>query len=349
MTGALLSSEWLVEDFYHAAPPCFDGVRRERAARVITTENRGVSDDNVCPRHSLGSPTHEIEVWSLYGMKVATRRKIVYANGQAAVIGPPWSIVGTGDFNGDGKTDILWHNAQTGHIQVWLLDGTRVAGRPEITYENGQVAAIGPPWRIVGAGDFNGNGTSDIVWHNDETGHIQVWLLDNTRVTGRPEIVDESGQVIPITSWSIIGIGDFNGDGKSDILWHDKNPNSPRVQAWWLNGTKIANRPMMRDERDQEIGAPASWSLAGSGLFSTVPSRLQFRVRVFNEYESNDKLLQGPDDETYLSAVGLDSAAVVAGPDGKPQADPIQTGEVGPLKSIRDSWSANPYILWSST
>ncbi|MEP7310264.1 MAG: VCBS repeat-containing protein [Acidobacteriota bacterium] len=347
------------------------------------------------------SPTHEIEVWSLYGMKVATRRKIVDANGQVAVIGPPWSIVGTGDFNsdgqtdilwhnaqtghiqvwlldgtrladrpeitsangqvaaigppwsivgtgdfsGDGKTDILWHNAQTGHIQVWLLDGTRIAGRQDITSENGQDAAVGPPWRIVGAGDFNGNGTSDIVWYNDQTGHVQVWLLDHTKVTGRPEIVDENGQAVPITSWSIIGIGDFNGDGKSDILWHDKNPNSPQVQAWWLNGTKIALRPMIRDERDQVIGAPAPWTFVGTGLFSTVPSRLQFRLRVFDEYDSNDEAWQGASDETYLSAVGLDSGAVVAGPDGKPQAEPIHVGQIGPLKDIRGSWGANPYVL----
>jgi hypothetical protein len=35
-----------------------------------------------------------------------------------------WAIVGTGDFNGDGKTDILWRHGITGQIAVWLMDGT---------------------------------------------------------------------------------------------------------------------------------------------------------------------------------------------------------------------------------
>jgi hypothetical protein len=35
-----------------------------------------------------------------------------------------WEIVGTGDFNNDGKTDIVWRNKNDGNNTIWLMNGT---------------------------------------------------------------------------------------------------------------------------------------------------------------------------------------------------------------------------------
>jgi hypothetical protein len=42
-----------------------------------------------------------------------------------------WTISRTGDFDGDGKTDLIWRNSQTGDVVVWFMDGstTRSWGR----------------------------------------------------------------------------------------------------------------------------------------------------------------------------------------------------------------------------
>jgi prolyl oligopeptidase PreP (S9A serine peptidase family) len=37
---------------------------------------------------------------------------------------PPWRAVATGDFNGDGKTDVLWWNSSSGYVAAWLMNGT---------------------------------------------------------------------------------------------------------------------------------------------------------------------------------------------------------------------------------
>jgi hypothetical protein len=37
------------------------------------------------------------------------------------------------DFNGDGKTDILWRNQTYGYNMVWLMNGLKVVAEPGLT------------------------------------------------------------------------------------------------------------------------------------------------------------------------------------------------------------------------
>jgi hypothetical protein len=38
-----------------------------------------------------------------------------------------WVLAGMGDFDGNGSTDILWRDNNTGTVAIWLLDGFRSA------------------------------------------------------------------------------------------------------------------------------------------------------------------------------------------------------------------------------
>ena len=41
--------------------------------------------------------------------------------------GPSWTEIGTGDFNDDGHSDILWQNAN-GQAAVWEMNGNSLIG-----------------------------------------------------------------------------------------------------------------------------------------------------------------------------------------------------------------------------
>ena len=134
-----------------------------------------------------------------------------------------WTVVGTGDFNGDGKGDILWRdsNGDIGDLaDEW---NTILQNRHGI----GNVPAS---WTIVGTGDFNGDGNSDILWRNSN-GDIGIWFMNGTQILQQPVFGN-----VP-TNWAMVGTGDFNGDGMSDILWRDT---AGDVGIWLMNGTDLA-------------------------------------------------------------------------------------------------------------
>ena len=85
------------------------------------------------------------------------------SGGAVAFLPADWQIQGTGDFNGDGKSDILWRNTASGEVDIWHMNGTTLAGR------RGGSRCL-PNWQIQGTGDFNGDGKSDILWRNTTSG-----------------------------------------------------------------------------------------------------------------------------------------------------------------------------------
>src|SRR3954469_7271802 len=64
----------------------------------------------------------------------------------------------TNDFNGDGHSDILLQNINTGAPYVWFTDGTSLIGNGPMVNE------LGPGWHGITGGDFNGDNRSDVLW-----------------------------------------------------------------------------------------------------------------------------------------------------------------------------------------
>src|SRR5262249_21738332 len=134
--------------------------------------------------------------------------------------------VATGDFNGDGRGDILWRNQNTGQNVIWLMNGTTIIG-------GGSPGSVPPSggWLVPGNGDVNGDGTADSFWYNRIEGLVVGRLMNGASVIG-----GGSPGSAP-TAWFASQTGDFNGDGKTDILWI--NQFTGEVLIWLLNGTTV--------------------------------------------------------------------------------------------------------------
>ncbi|MDX2683017.1 FG-GAP-like repeat-containing protein [Streptomyces sp. NY05-11A] len=137
----------------------------------------------------------------------------------AAISAPGWpstvALVPFGDLNGDRQGDILVRFG-TGELRVYrpLRGQAFTPGTPH--------TSLGIGWGqynvLTSPGDITGDGLADLIARKSSTG--EVFLYKGTS-TGKL-----SARVRIAANWSaykkIVGVGDFDGDGRGDLLVQDR-------------------------------------------------------------------------------------------------------------------------------
>lgn len=124
-----------------------------------------------------------------------------------------------GDFNGDGKTDLV-HLGSATAVNTWLSKGD---GSFDITVSApGQTFDAAANEYRFHAGDFNGDGLTDMVQIVSAT-QVRYWIAqgDGTFSVTAPTTHKEHNSTVDynfaLNNYNI-QVVDFNGDGKSDLM-----------------------------------------------------------------------------------------------------------------------------------
>ncbi len=162
------------------------------------------------------SATGQVVAWTLAGTTLS-------GSGSLGVVNATMTILSTGDFNGDGRDDILWRRSD-GAVLTWEMNGFT-------TLSSGTITSLGASWSFLGAGDINFDGRDDLVWQRND-GLVVMWQMNGRSIS--------SSAALPVLGpeWSFVGLGDFNGDGSDDFLWRR---NDGLSYIWSMNGSGIAS------------------------------------------------------------------------------------------------------------
>lgn len=236
-----------------------------------TCEDQGPLNSS-CGTHDFNHDGHDDILWH---DDVTGVTEVWYMNG-ASLLGSAeldpsltlndtdgWRLVGVGDFNQDGRPDIVAHNGISGVTDIWYMDGLNRIGLDELDPSLDVADASGS--LLVAVCDFDQDGWPDLLWHDGATGDMQLWSMRGIARSSFSDLADATLALTDASGWQVIGTGDFNRDGKPDILWHndlsgetkvwfmsiftwlseaviDSSPNAPSASGWRLSETDDLNQ-----------------------------------------------------------------------------------------------------------
>jgi hypothetical protein len=206
--------------------------------------------------------------WNVNGPVVTSLNELTSQN-QPVDLGPssPRTVAGLGDFNGDGMADILLQNTN-GTFGDWTMDGSTIEPAGNLTYQ-GNTVDLSADWSVAGIGDFNGDNKSDVLLRNTN-GTLGEWFMSGSTIDSAQGISFDGAPVTLPSSWSIVGVGDFNGDGMADILLRNTNGS---LGEWMMNGSQIESAEAVTFQ-GTAVSLNSSWTLARSAISTAKERRI---------------------------------------------------------------------------
>ena len=200
----------------------------------------------------------------------------------------PWAVA-AGDFNLDGKTDIVVVNNSGNNVSVFLGTGTGYPGSTPTNF------AVGSNPMYVAVGDFNGDGKPDLAVSNRGSGNISILLGDGAG--GFATAVNYTVGALPM---GIIA-SDFNGDGTIDLAVVNNGGNNVSILFGNGNGTFAAGTTYA-------TGTGPTGLIAGDFNGDGYPD-----LAVANQGSNNVSILLGASNGTFGSPVNYSAGGTGTG------------------------------------
>jgi RHS repeat-associated protein len=137
----------------------------------------------------------------------------------------------SGDFNGDGMTDLVQMSRTSKKVYIWQSDGDASFYVSELDSGMPFVGGVGSLLPV----DLNGDGNTDIahIYNNTTDGYVHWWLSNGDFTFEHDQMQFPSGYPVPLNTgkWRA---GDFNGDGNTDLL--HISDTAGNLNIWYSHG-----------------------------------------------------------------------------------------------------------------
>ena len=176
------------------------------------------------------------------------------ANAGVVVQSADWEPKVMADFAGVGRSSVLWRNKVTGEnysAQLGGKDGSRSVAFSIID------SMAGMDWNPEASADFNSDGVPDVLWRNASTGAIVVLTMGGAG--GVKKMAEFWLPTESNTDWRVRASGDFNRDGKPDVLWRNHASGGNRV--WIMGGS---NNTQVIASANLPSDSDCGWDLIGT-------------------------------------------------------------------------------------
>ena len=155
----------------------------------------------------------------------------------------------TFDHDADGASDLVRIDSASGLVEILSAGSSGVSA---------QALSLGAPPQssIVARGDFDGSGTSDLLWQRHGSRDLTLWRLGATAGSSLAGGVDPVALPKPGPGLRLLGSGDLDGDARDDLVFRDVA--SGDLDLWFLDGATL---------RQEELipGPSKPWRLVGIG------------------------------------------------------------------------------------
>jgi len=247
-------------------------------------------------------------------------------------MGPAMHVsVASGDLNRDGKPDLVIANYANATVSVLLGRGDG-SFDPEARYN------VKSSPTSVAVADFNGDGAPDLIVANYGSSQVSV-LLGNGNGTFQQAVNYASNASSNNIQPYSVAAGDFNGDGKVDLVV----TNYSNIGFPFVAGTTVS---VLLGNGDGTFQPPVEYA-AGSGPLPVAVADLNgdghLDLVVGNNFSNNASILLGNGDGTFRQALTVDAA-------GRPSSVAVGdfNGDGIPDLAITNSFSGTVSVLLGS-
>jgi hypothetical protein len=216
-----------------------------------TVQAIGDFDGDLNPDIMWRDASGNVVVWLMRG---STR----IATALVATVDSKFTVEGVADFNGDGKNDILLRNASN-NFEILQMNGSAA---PTVIALS---AASNSSEHLMEIGSYYDptSGKRKIaLFFND----LMVWYMNGTSIASKASLPSGAtttsvtlNGVTTTSTYTILGVGDFNGDYNSDLLLQDNATMNLTLRALTFNTT--TSSLAIYGDSPLIAPAPATWSL----------------------------------------------------------------------------------------